>query len=276
MRRRLEVARRVGQHRPPLRRRRILRAEAEEAEAGDVDDRRRQRERPLHDHRRDRVREDVRDEDRPPRTPTERAARTKSFSRSPRIEPRSRRAKIGICVTPDRDHDLDEARAEHRDDPDREQQAGDREHDVHQAHDDGVDPAADVAGDRAEHEPDREADGDRDDADQQRVAGAVDDARELVAARAGRRRTSGRATGPGSSRLGAGRGPGHAGPYGAISGAKSATSDEDRRRGRSRRSPPGCGAAGARPRSRARSARSSWISRASASATDIRTPGSAG
>ena len=32
----------------------------------------------------------------------------------------------------DRDHDLREARAEHRDDPDREQQARDREHDVHQ------------------------------------------------------------------------------------------------------------------------------------------------
>ena len=41
--------------------------------------------------------------------------------------------------------------------------------------------AAEVAGDRAEDEADREADRDGDDADQQRVAGAVDDPRELVA-----------------------------------------------------------------------------------------------
>src|SRR5436190_15564057 len=34
------------------------------------------------------------------RTPTDRAARTKSFSRCPRIEPRRSRAKIGIWVTP--------------------------------------------------------------------------------------------------------------------------------------------------------------------------------
>ena len=33
-------------------------------------------------------------------TPTDRAARTKSFSRCARIDPRRRRAKIGICVTP--------------------------------------------------------------------------------------------------------------------------------------------------------------------------------
>ena len=33
-------------------------------------------------------------------TPIERAARTKSFSRWARIEPRIRRAKIGTCVTP--------------------------------------------------------------------------------------------------------------------------------------------------------------------------------
>ena len=81
----------------------------------------------------------------------------------------------------DRDHDLEEAGPEHRDDPDREQQAGDREHDVRQAHDHAVDDPADVARDRAEHHADREADRDRDDADQERVAGAVEDPRELVA-----------------------------------------------------------------------------------------------
>ena len=81
----------------------------------------------------------------------------------------------------DRDHDLEHAGTEHRDDPDREQQAGDREHDVRQAHDHAVDDPADVARDRAEHHADREADRDRDDADQERVARAVEDPRELVA-----------------------------------------------------------------------------------------------
>src|ERR687888_1693216 len=65
-RRRLEVVVHVGEHRPPLRRGRVLRAEAEEAEPGDVDDRRGHRERALDDHGRDRVREDVREEDHRP------------------------------------------------------------------------------------------------------------------------------------------------------------------------------------------------------------------
>ena len=70
---------------------------------------------------------------------------------------------------------------EHRDDPDREQQARDREHDVRQAHDHAVDGPADVAGDRRRGRsrprgrPTTETI-----ADQQRVAGAVDDPRELV------------------------------------------------------------------------------------------------
>src|ERR671936_2957805 len=65
-RRRLEVVVHVGEHRPPLRRRRVLRAEAEEAEARDVDDRRGHGQRPLHDHGRDGVRKDMREEDRRP------------------------------------------------------------------------------------------------------------------------------------------------------------------------------------------------------------------
>src|SRR5207248_11382961 len=65
-RRDLEVLVRVRQHRAPLRPRRILVAETEEREAGHVDDRRRERQRALHDHGRDRIREDVRDEDRAP------------------------------------------------------------------------------------------------------------------------------------------------------------------------------------------------------------------
>ena len=69
-----------------------------------------------------------------------------------------------------------------------------------QAHDQRVDEAADVAGDRAEDEPDREAGGDRDDADQQRVSARRRRSARTRRGRAGRRRTSGRRTGPGSSR----------------------------------------------------------------------------
>src|ERR1041384_4080104 len=55
----LEVLIRARQHRAPLRPRGVLVAEAEEAQAGHVDDCRREGERPLHDHRGDRVRKDV-------------------------------------------------------------------------------------------------------------------------------------------------------------------------------------------------------------------------
>ena len=112
-------------------------------------------------------------------TPIERAARTKSLSRCARIEPRISRVKIGICVTPTATM-IWTSPAEHRDDADREQEPGNGEHDVGEAHDHAVDEPADVARDRAEDHSDGEADRDRDDADQQRVAGPVDDARELV------------------------------------------------------------------------------------------------
>ena len=56
------------------------------------------------------------------RTPTERAASTKSFSFCARTDPRNSRAKIGMFDDPDRDHDLPETRPERRDDPDREEQ----------------------------------------------------------------------------------------------------------------------------------------------------------
>ena len=119
----------------------------------------------------------------------------------------------------DGDHDLTRPGPSIGDDPDREQQARDREHDVHQPHDHAVDDAAEVAGDRAEEQPDRQADGDRDDADQQRVARAVDDARELVAAELVEaepvlRRRAGQHVPPSRGRSCS------SGSYGAISGAK--------------------------------------------------------
>src|SRR5436190_8957126 len=112
-RRTLEIAVDLGQHRPPLRRARVLRAEPEEAETGDVDDRGRQRERALHDHRRDRVREDVREEDPAPLY----ADGTRSQDEI-RLALRQNRAAQEAgedrdVGNPDRDHDLEDALAEH-------------------------------------------------------------------------------------------------------------------------------------------------------------------
>src|SRR5919109_5381555 len=180
-RRRLEVVVHVGEHRPPLRRCRVLRAEAEEAEPGDVDDRRGHRERSLDDHGRDRVREDVREEDH--RAPDAHRPRREHevvlALREHRAaeEPREDRD----VHDPDRNHDLLQAGAERRHDPDRKEQTRDGEHDVHAAHDQRVHDAAEVAGERAEDEPDREPDRDGHDADHERVAGAVEDAAEDVA-----------------------------------------------------------------------------------------------
>jgi hypothetical protein len=74
----------------------------------------------------------------------------------------------------------DEDRPARNDDADREQQAGHGKHDVHEPHDHRVDSAAEVARDCPEKQPDRQSDRDGDNADQKRVAGAVNNPRELV------------------------------------------------------------------------------------------------
>src|SRR5439155_9100080 len=109
-RRRLEVVVHVGEHRPPLGRGRVLRAEAEEAEAGDVDDRRGHGERALDDHGRDRVREDVREEDhRPPHA--DRARGEHEVVLALRQHRATEQAGEDRDVhDADRDHDLVEAR----------------------------------------------------------------------------------------------------------------------------------------------------------------------
>ena len=80
-------------------------------------------------------------------------------------------------------HDgLVDALAERRHEGDGEQDRGHSEHDVHAAHDEGVDGAALVAGDGAERHADGERDGDGQQADGQRDLGAHEDAAEHVAA----------------------------------------------------------------------------------------------
>jgi len=62
------------------------------------------------------------------------------------------------------------------------EQVGEGEEEVHRAHDEAVDPATEVAGQRAEEAAQRQAQRDRGERDGQRGAGAVDDARQDVAA----------------------------------------------------------------------------------------------
>ena len=72
--------------------------------------------------------------------------------------------------------------AEHRHDRDAEQDGREREQRIVEAHDHRVDAAAEVAGRQAGRDADGGAEGDRDDADQERGATAEDDARQEVAA----------------------------------------------------------------------------------------------
>ena len=68
--------------------------------------------------------------------------------RTPSMLPRSRRAKIGTLDDADGDHQLPQTRSEQGDEPDREQEAGERQHDVDEPHDHRVDDAAEVPGER--------------------------------------------------------------------------------------------------------------------------------
>ncbi|MCY1534292.1 hypothetical protein D9M68_696580 [compost metagenome] len=82
----------------------------------------------------------------------------------------------------DRDHGVDEARPKNRDKNQGEQQRREGEDDVHHAHDDGIDPATEVAGDDAKRDAADERQRRDDDADEQREARAVDQTGQHVAA----------------------------------------------------------------------------------------------
>ena len=124
--------------------------------------------------------------------PSERAATTNSRSRSDSTCPRTTRAidvqltsaTTRITVrTPGRDGAVHAAVAERAGggDPDAQQQHGERQHDVDEARQQRVDPAAVVAGQQPDGDADQHGDAGADDPDEQRDARAVDGAREDVA-----------------------------------------------------------------------------------------------
>ena len=77
-------------------------------------------------------------------------------------------------------HQSGEARPDHRDRHDREQDGGDGQHHVHQPQDQRGRPAADPPGGEPERDADRERDRDREDGHGEGRAGAEQDARQQV------------------------------------------------------------------------------------------------
>ncbi|EMF27026.1 cation transport ATPase [Streptomyces gancidicus BKS 13-15] len=184
-----EEALRLGEHDAPLGDRRVGVAEPQVGQGGRLDDRGGQGERGLHDHRAERVGQDLREHDAA-------LAHTQGLGREDVV-----RAALG-------QHRAAQQAGEHRHlhhthgdhhrgqrlphdggDGDRQQQRRQRQHHVDEAHDDGVDAPSGVAaeggrgaGDDADHEAGDQADQRGDDADEQGLPGADEHPGEQVAA----------------------------------------------------------------------------------------------
>ncbi len=157
----VDVGSRGAQHAAPRGLRR-LRAEPEEAERRLGQDRDRQVDRDEHEQRRADVRDHVAHHD-PPAARSERAGRlgvriAHHLEHGAAHDPR----EGGQDHDPDRDHRVPAVRAEQAGDHDREDDPGQREHDVDDAHQHRVDDPLVVAGQQAEHDPAHEGDRDGD------------------------------------------------------------------------------------------------------------------
>ncbi len=126
---------------------------------------------------------------RPSRLPSAFAASANSRSRSDRNDARTSRATDGHDKPADQDDDDAEVQrrlvrraGDDRGQHEQQRQQRDGEHDVGRAHDDEVDPAAVVAGDRAQERADRDLHDHREQRDRERDARAEHQAREQVAA----------------------------------------------------------------------------------------------
>ena len=113
-------------------------------------------------------------------TPRARSAVTKSWSRSAKHLAAHDARVHGDIDDRDREDAVDHAAPEHRDDEDREQQRRERQQHVHASHQQVVEPAAVEARDQADERADDDGETDSGGAGEQRDAGPVDDAAELV------------------------------------------------------------------------------------------------
>src|SRR5574340_818634 len=170
----------LRQHEAPRRGRR-LHAHAEVRKRRLGDDRAADAHGAVHDDRSDRVRQDV-----PHHYPqVRRAHRARGIHVLVLLHGQDRAAEHARDRRPAEDADSDEhvliARAENRQQGDREQHVGKREEDVRRSHDERVDDAAVVAGDRSEDQPYEERDAHGEDTYRQRHPRSVDHSREHVA-----------------------------------------------------------------------------------------------
>ena len=163
--------------------RRVRVAQPDEREERLREDRARDSEGCCDQHRRHRVLEDVAEDDPSLRDPegarrhhVVRVAVPQELSAN-----QSRDARPAHDADADHDHE-DGARLEHGDDREQQEHAWDADHHLHDEQDEQVGLAAQEAGQAPQDDADRAIDRDRDDADRQRDARAVQDAREDVAA----------------------------------------------------------------------------------------------
>src|SRR5579885_2450398 len=170
----------VGEHVPPGGFRR-LGAEAEEAERRLGEDRLREVDGYEDGQRRDDVREDVAPDD--PQVARSERARRLDERLTHHLEHRrpDHAGELGREDDPDRHHRVQARRAEEADDEEPEQQVGEGEDHVDEAHQHEVEEAPVEGGEDADHEPGAQADPDRHGADLERDLRAVDDAGERVA-----------------------------------------------------------------------------------------------
>ena len=171
----------IGQHRSPLGRRR-LRAQAEKAQGGGVENGGGNAQRGLHDQRRRAVGQHLAEHQ--PQGAGAADAGRRHIVLGHFGDHRGARDANVVRQDHDRhrEHRVHQAGAQDGDDHDRQQQAGQREDDVHQPHDRDLDDAARESGDQPQRDAGRHRDQHHGHADRQRQARAVDQARKDVAA----------------------------------------------------------------------------------------------
>ena len=126
------------------------------------------------------VRQQVAPDDAPVRHADRARRLDESRSLSDRNSPRMTRASHIQEKTPRKRIDAQHRAAIHREEDQEQEDGGEGEHQIDEAHQQRVDPAAVVAGDGPDHDPDQRRDQRGADADGERDAAAVDQAAQLI------------------------------------------------------------------------------------------------
>src|SRR3990170_4548014 len=171
---------RVGEHDPPLRGTRIGRAEAEKSERCDSDDRRAQAKSALDDHRSEGIRQHVAHEDAHARR-SGRPSGDHVVDLAQAEDASAQQPREDGCVGDSHgEHNLPESTTQPRNHANRQQHAGHCEQRVHEAHDDGIQPATEHARDGPQAATDEKSDGHGNDTGHETDPGAEQHATEYV------------------------------------------------------------------------------------------------